>query len=117
MEKRRSVIAAIRRAEDTLIVRTIRGGLVSMIPVLLIGAFALILKTFPVEFYQKAVTNFAGGFLMDLFNLVYSATFGMLSVYMTYFISRSYMKFKADADSVHGGAAAAAWLAASPGAK
>ena len=101
----------IRRIEQTVIVRSIRGGLVSMIPVLIIGAFALILQTFPVDAYQAFITGFADGFLLDLLKTVYSATFGVLSVYMTFLISRSYMKLMADPETVNGGAQASSMLA------
>ncbi|MBP5291130.1 MAG: PTS sugar transporter subunit IIC/EAL domain-containing protein [Lachnospiraceae bacterium] len=104
------VRAPILRLEQSAIVRAVRGGLVSMIPVLLIGAFSLTLKTFPVEGYQKAISVFAGGFIPQLLELVYSATFGVLSVYMTFFISRSYVKLRAEPETVHGGACAASMI-------
>ena len=100
----------IQRIEQLVFVRSIRGGLVSMIPVLLIGAFGLVLKSFPIPGYQAWLAAFAGGFFLDLFNFVYSATFGVLSVYMTFFISRSYMKIKADPEAVQGGAQATALI-------
>ena len=62
-----------------------------MIPVLMIGAFALILNFFPVKGYQEFIATFAGGILSKLFVMVNSATFGPLSVYMTISISRSYI--------------------------
>ena len=102
--------AWIRKIEQATVVRTIRNGLINIIPVLTIGAFALILKTFPVDAYQKAITTFAGGFFLELFDLVYNATFGVLSVYMTYSISRSYFKLKADSDAVFAGAAISSLL-------
>ncbi|MBO4667664.1 MAG: PTS sugar transporter subunit IIC/EAL domain-containing protein [Bacilli bacterium] len=92
------------KAQQTSLIKSIRNGLVNMIPVLIIGAFALIFKTFPVPAYQTFITNFAGGFLLELFDFVYSASFGVLSVYMTFSISRSFMKIKAGPNIVHGGA-------------
>lgn len=100
-----------QKAEQLFIVRVIRTGLVSMIPVLLIGAFALVFKSFPVAEYQSFITNAAGGFLLYLFDLIYKATFGVLSVYMTLFISRSYMRLKADHDVPQGGAIASSLIA------
>ena len=94
----------IGRVEQATIVRAVRSGLISLIPVLIVGAFALILNTFPVKGYQTFITTFAGGFLSNFFNLVNTATFGMLSVYMTYSISRAYMKVKADPDVPGSGA-------------
>ena len=105
------IITAIRRMEELTAVRAVRSGLVNMIPVLIIGAFALILKTFPVAAYQSLISTLADGFFLKLFDLVYSATFGVLSLYMTYSISRSYMKLKNDTGAVNRGAAMASLLA------
>ena len=110
MERESDLISLFRRWEQTTPVRTIRGGLVNLIPILIIGAFSLILKTFPVTAYQNAVASVAGGFFLELFDLIYSATFGVLSLYMTMFISRAYMQLKADPDAPIGGSMAAALL-------
>ena len=79
----------IRRVEQSVAVRSVRSGLVNIIPVLIIGAFALILKTLPLNWYQNVVLNAYGGILLSLFDTVYAATFGVLSVYMTFSISLS----------------------------
>ena len=94
----------IRKIEDLTIVRSIRNGLIHIIPVLIIGAFSLILKTFPLTAYQTFIADFADGFLLKLFEFVYQATFGVLSVYMTFSISRSYMHLKQTSTVVSGGA-------------
>ena len=70
----------IIRAERSVIVRTVRSGLINLIPVLIVGAFALILGSFPVKPYQNFISTFAGGFLASFFDLINKATFGMLSV-------------------------------------
>ena len=101
----------IRKIEQATVVRAVRNGLINIIPVLTVGAFALILKTFPVDGYQWAIQNLAGGFFLQFLDLVYAATFGVLSVYMTFSISRSYFKLKADPDAVFGGAAISSILA------
>ena len=101
---------AMLRVEELLIVHTVRSGLVNIIPILTIGAFALILQTFPVEAYQRFLETGAGSFLKDIFLLVYSATFGVLSVYMTVFISRAYMEAKADEEVPAAGAVVSSTL-------
>ena len=92
------------------VIRAIRDGLVSMIPVLIIGAFALILKSFPIPGYIDFITTFGNGFINNFFNFIYSATFGVLSVYMTISISRAFMKIKDDSIIVHFGAILASVL-------
>ena len=84
------------KAEQWTPVSAIRGGLLAITPVLIIGAFALILKTFPVSFYQNFITTFANGLLLSFFDFIYSATFGVLSIYMTVSISRSYAHIRSD---------------------
>ena len=86
----------LSKLESLTIVKVIRDGLVNIIPILIIGAFALVIKTFPVEAYQDFISTFAGGFILKFAEAVFSATFGVLSVYMTYYISRSYMRIKGD---------------------
>lgn len=110
MKHRTLTADLINRVEKLTVVRVVRDSLVHMIPVLIIGAFALILQTFPVSAYQNAIAALAGGFFLRLAELVYSASFGVLSVYMTYSVSRSYMRLKADPESVDGGAIFASLL-------
>lgn len=94
----------LSRLDQMTIVRVIRDGLVHIIPVLIIGAFALIIKTFPVDAYLEFIETFAGGFILKLAEVIYSATFGVLSVYMTYSISRAYMRVTSDYEVSRGGA-------------
>ncbi|MBQ7567109.1 MAG: PTS sugar transporter subunit IIC/EAL domain-containing protein [Oscillospiraceae bacterium] len=110
MKREKQHTPLIERIEQVTAVRAVRSGLANMIPVLIIGAFALILQTFPVDAYQRFIESFAGGFLLLLFQMVNTATFGVLSVYMTYSISRAYMKLKADPTVVAGGAVVASLL-------
>ena len=46
-EEKSPFTRAIRRLEELTVVQATRSGLVKMIPILTIGAFALILKTIP----------------------------------------------------------------------
>ena len=95
----------LQRMEQTIVVRTIRNGVVMIIPVLIIGAFALVLQSLPLHAYQRFLAETAvGGFIKSLLGMANKATFGTLSLYMAYSISRSYMKQKADADAVMAGA-------------
>ena len=98
-EKTRGLGSLIKKAEQLTAVRAICSGLVNITPVLMIGAFALVLKTFPAAPYQAFISSFAGGLWPFFLDFIYSATFGMLSVYMTIFISRSYVRLKENAVS------------------
>ncbi|MBR4257182.1 MAG: PTS sugar transporter subunit IIC, partial [Clostridia bacterium] len=110
MKTKSGILTFTGRIEQITAVRAVRNGLTNIIPVLLIGAFALILQTFPVDGYQTAIKTFANGFFLQLFEIVYSATFGVLSVYMTFSISYAYMRIKADPDIVSAGAIVASLI-------
>lgn len=105
MIKKQKISDVLIKIEKLTAVRAVRGGLTRLIPILIIGAFALIFKTFPVKAYQTFINDFAGGFLPSLFEMVNKATFGVLSIYMTFFISYSYIKIKADPEASVIGAA------------
>ena len=75
----------LRRAHSA--VRAIRGGLVRILPVLLIGSFALMLRSLPLPAYQRFLAAFLDGLLLEVLDAAYNATFGLLSVYMTAAIS------------------------------
>ena len=104
MNRKRHSSPDFHRIAEWTAIRAVQSGLVNMIPILTIGAFALIAQTFPVEAYQNWIAAAADGFFLKLFELVYSATFGVLSVHMTYSISRAYMRLKKDRDISYGGA-------------
>ena len=89
---KQSLYERMSSIERLTAVRTVRGGLLNITPVLIVGAFALILKSFPVTPYQHFIANFSGGLLFSFFDFIYAATFGVLSVYMTVSISRSYVR-------------------------
>ena len=72
--------------------RCIRGSLVMMVPVLLIGTFALAFSSLPIDAYQNFIDNTAGGVIRIFFEGLYQVTFGILSVYMTICLSLCYIK-------------------------
>lgn len=71
-----------KRPFDFPFVRIVRSGLLMLIPVLMVGSVALILRSLPIAAYQRFIAEFAAGLLYTLFSFIYNATFGMLSVYM-----------------------------------
>ena len=68
----------------------IRSSLIMVIPVLVIGSMALMLKSFPINGYQEFIASFAQGVIANFFSLIYSATFGLLSIYVCISISICY---------------------------
>lgn len=81
----------LANGERTDLTSVVRNGMVMLIPVLLIGAFALTVRFFPISVYQTFIRSFAGGFIDTLFEYVSNATFGLMSVLMTFSISYCYL--------------------------
>ncbi len=71
----------LSRIENLTAVQSVRYGLVTLIPVLMVGSLALVVKSLPVDGYQDFMTGWNGGILYALFDGVYNITFGMLAVY------------------------------------
>lgn len=85
-------ISLLEKVENNSVIRSIRAGLVTVIPVLIVGSFSLVLKSLPINIYQQFIADFMDGILLKLFNTIYYATFGMLSAYTTVAVSVSYSK-------------------------
>lgn len=75
--------------EKIKLLQIIRQALVMIVPILLVGSFALILETLPINSYQQFINNFLDGFIKQLLQTVYNATFGVLAIYTTISISLS----------------------------
>ncbi|MBE5939610.1 MAG: EAL domain-containing protein [Lachnospiraceae bacterium] len=78
------------KVNNNLIVQCVKTSLVMIIPMIMVGAFSLVLVSFPMDAYQNFIKNFASGLFYLIFNGVYSATFGMMSVYMTVSVALTY---------------------------
>lgn len=69
--------------------QAIREGLIMIFPIIMIGAFALVLRSFPVDGYLSFIQNFAGGCIDRFLKFIFQGTFGMLSLYMVVSLSIS----------------------------
>ncbi|BDF59440.1 diguanylate phosphodiesterase [Christensenellaceae bacterium] len=76
--------------ENSKISRAIRKGLITAIPVLMIGSIALILLSLPVAAYQDFLSSPAGTVLYQILSLVHSAAFDFLAIVFLITISYSY---------------------------
>ncbi len=94
----------LQKIEDMIMIRSVRNALVDLIPILILGAFALIFQYFPSDAYQNWIATAADGILLRIFKIINSATFGMLSVYMTFCVSRAYISYRSDRNVVGTGA-------------
>ena len=82
-----------------------------IVPVIMVGAAALVLRSFPIKPYLSFIQNFAGGFIDAFLLLIYNATFGILSLYMVISLSVSYLRTVKQMEGDYSGAIFAALLA------
>ena len=88
----RKFTSVFERIDDWSVTQAVRGGLVIAIPMLMVGSFALILRTLPIDCYQDFLLTRLGDYIADFLSLVHDATFGILSLFMTVSISVSYAR-------------------------
>jgi len=92
-EKMHKTIYKMYKYLDNLkVLRCIRGSLVMMIPVLLIGAFSLVFSTLPLKVWQNFLDTALDGAIRGFFDGIYQVTFGLLAVYMTICLALCYIR-------------------------
>ncbi len=72
-------------------ISAIRRGMIMVIPILMLGSIAVVLKEIPINGYQHFIGKAFDGAFLKMFSFMYDATFGMLSVYMVMSITNCYM--------------------------
>ncbi|HBU11834.1 MAG TPA: hypothetical protein DEB31_03655 [Clostridiales bacterium] len=85
----KKVLAIISAIENNSVFSSVKKGFVLLIPLLLIGAIALMLRNFPAEAVQQFYAG-AGAGLFDLLLYIYNATFGFISAYLVLSVSYYY---------------------------
>lgn len=79
----------IRGLGRTLVMRSIRQGLTLMIPVMMIGAFALFINNLPIKIYQQLMIEIFGHRWVDFGIFIHQGTFAVMAVGMLLTISHS----------------------------
>jgi len=79
----------MRRISDTLVITSIRQGLTLMIPVMMIGAFAIFLNNLPVKLYQEFMSGIFGSGWNSFGVYVHRGTFAIMATGMLLSISYS----------------------------
>lgn len=74
------------------IIEAIRRGLVFTIPILIIGSFALLFQTLPIDIYQQFIRNLYNGIFYGIVSLIHFASFGLVSIYVVLTISSEYAR-------------------------
>lgn len=76
--------------EEKTMFLAIKKGLIMIIPIIIIGSFSMVLKYMPLTLYQEFISKFGGGIIYSFLDILYSVTFGVLSLYVVIAISYSY---------------------------
>lgn len=84
------VLRTIYRIENNSVISSIRKGFTLLIPALLVGAFALLFRSFPVPVFQTFIEKWAGGVLYQILSFLFDSTVGFMSVYLVMSISYYY---------------------------
>lgn len=77
---------------DRELLQCIKNSLVMLVPVLLVGAFALFFRSLPIPAYQNFLDQFMSGALDIFLGDIYAGTFGMLGIYTNVCVAISYMQ-------------------------
>lgn len=88
--KKQTIIDLYRGMAELKVVRCIKDSLIMLLPVLLAGAFALFFRALPIPAYQTFLKSFLSGALDTFLGYIYSATFGILSIYMAVSVALNY---------------------------
>ncbi|MBC8569324.1 PTS sugar transporter subunit IIC/EAL domain-containing protein [Zongyangia hominis] len=76
--------------ENNSVLSSIKKGFILLIPILISGSLALLIRSFPLPQMQAFLTTFAGGFLDKLLLYIFDATIGFMSGYLVLSISYYY---------------------------
>lgn len=76
--------------EEKRMFQAIKKGFIMTIPIIIIGAFAIVLEYMPITLYQDFIVNFADGKIHNILELINRSTLGVLSLCMVLTISYSY---------------------------
>lgn len=75
-------------------INAIRRGFIMVIPLLMLGSFALLLKEFPIAPYQEFIKNAFSGAFYKMFVFIHDATLGTISIYVTLAVSTYYVRME-----------------------
>ncbi len=77
----------IRRIGENSYFVAVKKALTQMVPIIVLGAFCLALRSIPNDAYQELIQTVAGGAIYKILSGIYNATFQLMSVYMSFCLS------------------------------
>ena len=84
------LLARLYRLESNRVYSSIKNGFMLIIPLVMIGSFAILLQNLPIPPLLQFLKEFAGGLLFALLQFIFYATVGLLSLYLVLSISYYY---------------------------
>lgn len=82
----------MKRFYDSTYILAIKHGLMLAIPFLILGSFALLFNSFPINVYQEFLHTFLDGRISHILTIIYDATLGSIALILIIMISLSYGK-------------------------
>lgn len=76
--------------ENSEFIQAMRKGLLFCIPFLIMGAFSIVLTSFPVKEYQDFIRTVYNGLIFDAIMWIYNATMGSMTLYVILAVSYNY---------------------------
>lgn len=90
------MIKGNKRLKNSIYILSIRHGLMQSIPFLILGAFALLLSSFPLDAYLDFIGSFHHGAIVNVLTTVYNVTLGSIALLLIVNISYSFGKLTGD---------------------
>lgn len=81
------LVVRIQNASDHRWSRAVRRGLLTCLPLVMLGAFSLLINHLPIQTYQSAMADLFGAGWKQAPELVWRATSGIIAIAMTFSIS------------------------------
>lgn len=88
-----------QKLHNSTSILAIKHGLMLAIPFLILGSFALLINSFPIDAYQNFLTSFLNGRLSELLTIIYNASLGSIAFIFIITISLSYGKLNGKDDA------------------
>ncbi len=89
-KEKQKKISITDRIENNCTFTAIRQGMISVIPLVVVGSFALMLMSLPIPAYQRFINGVFNGIIVELLDFVYSGIFDFFAVILAVTTSVNY---------------------------
>ena len=89
-KEKQKKISITDKIEQNCTFTAIRQGMISVIPLMVVGSFALMLMSLPIPVYQDFIHNIFGGIIVEILDFAYSGIFEFFAVILAVTTSINY---------------------------